>query len=259
MKSILNLASVVALTFSIVACKASSDLKNVPNEGKTEAVGPFDLKLSSATNEVANAFSIRVAQDEGAVEFYVNAEPNVQYLHLDKFSTQVSGCDPNKVKVVHGWFTTEGASSGEVVQSGWTMTTTTRNRAKLVVAFKGLDGCSQLNYSMVARKLDVGPIEASLDSRFQGNWLYTAGTHEINMFVGTTRVGWLEGKGTTYTCDLNLYPQNSLTPGGGWLVFSGGRMICEYGFTNTNSLNINCFGQHSYNCTVPKNLSFSKR
>jgi len=255
MKKILIIACLI-----LTAC-GKPKAKDVPQEKTGGDVGPYDLVLSGETESKPNAFSASINQEDGKVDFYLPNGAAAQYLVLHSFNAQVVGCNANGVQAVPVWYASESDAQGELVAAGSTLMTSMNTRSLLRMVFRGMKGCTQLNFSMVVRKLEVGALQPSLETALAGMWTHQApGNHQINLLPGSSALGWLESRGTTYTCDRTFYPASSIFPNGGWLVFSGASMICKYSFANATKreMDMNCWGTNTWGCTVPQNSRFIK-
>lgn len=249
----------VVMTFALTACGKSEEKKSVNTENKGGSVGPFDLTLSGEANEKPNTFSARIDQAEGAVDFYLPNGDNVQYLVLNSYSASVTGCDVSNVRITPVWYASENAEEGEILKNGSTMLSTPRTRSRLRIIFQGMGGCTNLDFSLVVRKLDVGQVQPGIDNRFRGIWTYKASpSKSVVLSANSFRVDWMQIENGYYTCDVSLSPMNSTANDGGWFVFDNGALICAYRFTDgiANALDLTCHGHGTYGCSLPSQFRF---
>lgn len=257
----MRFAMTLFLAFTMIACSKNKPVQAVDTNKKGGSVGPFDLALSGESEEKSNTFSVQINQPDGAVDFYVANGDAVQYLYLKNYSSSVVGCDAAKVEVFPLWYPSEGAEVYDILAQGKTMMTTPRTRSKLRVVFRGLEGCSTLNFAMVVKKLDVGPLQMSVEEKLRGIWDFNTGVNEFIRFdISPSRTNWMEYKGGRYTCDTYASPLNSVAADGGWLVFDRGNLLCRYKFAAGSStvMDVTCLGTPTFGCTLPSQFRFTR-
>lgn len=247
-----------ALIFGLLACSKNEKFNDVNNKGQSGSVGPFDLALSGESDEKPNTFSAKINQADGAVDFYLPNGDSTQYLVLRSFSTRVSGCDASLVKTNAVWYPSEASESADLAFEGSTLLTAPRTRSRLRMVFQNIGGCTDLEFSMIVRKLDVGALQPRIDARLQGHWLYTDNSHYVALDVATSRIDWMETKSGSYICDFSNYPMNSSSVNGGWLVYDDGGMICQYRFATNTAIDFTCYGKGNYGCSLPAQFRFNK-
>jgi len=257
----LRIAAFLILACSVMACSKDKPLQTVNTKQKGGSVGPFDLALSGESDEKPNTFSVQINQPDGAVDFFLPGGEAVQYLLLKSYSSSVAGCDANAVEVFPLWYSAEGIEAYDILKMGATMMTTPRTRAKLRIVFRGLQGCTTLNFAMVVKKLEVGTLQLSVEERLRGTWNFNASAGgTVSLSITPSRTVWSEYKNGRYTCEAYASPLNSTSVEGGWLVFDRGNLLCQYKFVPGNSalMDLTCHGQPTYGCSLPHSFRFQR-
>lgn len=253
--------SLLILCLMISAC-GKPKAKDVPQGKAGGDVGPYDLVLSGENENKQNSFSASINQEEGAVDFFLPNGDAAQFLELTTYSAQVTGCNANDVQVTPVWYTSESSPQGVLISNGMTMMTTPRTRSLLRMVFQRMKGCTQLNFSMVVRKLNVGIPQPMVDPQLSGTWVSTTSPGlTLTLGAGSTVLTWQEVKNGSFTCSRTLYPSTAPEAMGGWIVTSGAALICKYAFLTANrtEMDVTCHGTNSFGCTVPKNFRFVRR
>jgi hypothetical protein len=140
--------SILMITLSVLLFSCSAEVQSpqaVPQEQKPqgEDVGPFAIGFD-ATNTYQHSLKININQDEGFVEYKINAGQRLD-LVLDENPVSVTGCDPQAVKRTSYWWPDETNKSVYKILTPATKFITGRKTTGILMhSFKNIGSCSSI-------------------------------------------------------------------------------------------------------------------
>ncbi len=260
MNSSLQATFALVLILSLAGCgKTDAKFETVDEKTARQEVGPFPMKFSRDGAQRVNEFTINVVQAEGFVDFQVPASKTPQYLVLESYTTQVAGCSAKSVEIYPLWYANSAQDFAVPVEKGQTFLTTPGKGGVMRIVFRGLQTCEKLSFKMKVQSLAVGKLESTIQNQFRGNWKYEGLNNKSTLLeVYSDAIYWTEKRDGEITCQNTLYPKHATNKTGGWIVASGGGLICQYKLLGANSsrMNLICYGENQWGCGVPKNMTF---
>jgi hypothetical protein len=268
LKMKLVLALVLCFAVLSAACAKKDESHEVPPTKNIQdnKAGPYDLQLSDDTATIVNEFSLPINQDHGDVEF--NLTPTLRTkLQLISASTVVTGCDANLVQVMYVWYEDTEANRpvSVILNSKFYAAASKKNTMR--VHFEKLDGCTNLSFKMVVKKLATPNLpttwDSTSDTRLIGTWEYsTSNGFRILLFGHANSIGWLESNASSYTCDRSLSIKTASTVDPKWIYSPSYELACTYDiyqdtFSGKTKMRLSC-DSDKWTCVLPKDFIFTK-
>lgn len=142
LKNIILMTTLFGILSACSGSKSSETVAEAPVE--STSVGPYAVDFNNDAKTYQHNFNIRIAQDEGKVEYNIFTSEIVE-VELLSAPLQVTGCPASQVLHQIIWFANSTKPSGIAVKPGATFKTIANTQGTLMHSIRGLKGCERVD------------------------------------------------------------------------------------------------------------------